>query len=50
MDVFQQMRSHSWLYLLTLMLWSPKASTRASGVISKRDRLTQRSCDMLFLN
>lgn len=34
------------LYLLTLMLWSPKAS---SGVISERDRLTQGSLHVVSL-
>lgn len=49
MGRFQQMWSNSWLYLLTLMLRSPKGSTRVSGVISERDWLTQGSRGMLFL-
>ena len=44
------MCSHSWLDLLTLTLRSPKATAGTSGVISERDRLTQRSCNMLFSN
>lgn len=46
---FQQVWSRSQLYLLTLMLWSPNRSRRASGVISERDRLTQGSRVVLFL-